>query len=157
MDCFDDFFGDVVHGGDENRPAPLLRHRMDAFADEALAADWIFVIMCAVVSETPGGAFEGLVAVGETDDQKGIGPPDSSCKCFRTGKSVKEEVVVAGVGTGAPIRSNHAHHVQQWLAPEIPHDLVFVVFEQVPQCFPAQVFSSGWTNAGECSPVPDSP
>ena len=57
-----------------------------------------------------------------------------------TGKTVKEEVVVAGVRTGAPIRSNHAHHLQQWLAPEIPHDLVFVVFEQLPQCFPAQVF-----------------
>lgn len=70
---FEDFFADVVNGGNQEGDCFALRQAMHHFADEAGLADGVVGVMDAVTAKANSWAGEWFVAVGKPYDEQAVG------------------------------------------------------------------------------------
>lgn len=96
MDNFEHFFADVVDGGDEEGEC-FFGGEGGAFADEALLAGGVLGVVDAIGGESSGRAFEGFMAIGEAEDEEGMGLREFVYKVFFV-DAVEEEVAISCVG-----------------------------------------------------------
>jgi hypothetical protein len=72
FDNLEDFFPDVVDGGDKERNRALFWKEVDSFADEALLANGVLYVTDAGIGKSARRALMWFVAVREAGDEESI-------------------------------------------------------------------------------------
>ncbi len=134
-------FPDVVDRGDEEREdvSPVKGHGVDGLADEALAADGVFRIVDALRGKPAGGALEGFVAVGESDDEQDLFFLQKGLKVFDALDPVEEKIALARVGAFFEGRFYPAAGIFERMLEKIAgKDPFWIVGKKVLDAFPLQ-------------------
>ena len=130
----------MVYGRYDDWNAFFVWQSLDTLADKTLPADWACIIVNTLVSKSTRRALEWLMTIGKTDQQYSIIVSQSFQECRGISESVQKEITVSGVRVLLQIGMDHPPGMPNRSAPEILQYAFVVMFNEIFECLPAQVF-----------------